>query len=584
MRIMWKAAQAAACLAVIAAGSMHRAQAEPTPEAKPDQPAQKVRTLDRTLLSINLPTINFNDKVGFAGVGLNVNHTTDRGWYARVAHSNPRSPAASEGIAVVGSGGDNEVWGYELETGKRRWMARSDDSGISSIVISGDSAYFTTYSCTLERVQVSNGTHKFRKWISSTVECAPEVSGNTAFASYRGGKSHLISAHNISGGSENWKAEAPGNVIYAPVASGNNLFVATTDGRLASFEAGTGKQSWSREAGAIGAPVASEFGLLVVTANSTEAAAPAIKPATPEVSGAAPAPSVDRKDDRKTESTPLPKAPEQAVTTPNGVGVTLAAVGDRRLALLGTGSAPAGGTGVRLSGPTGYGMDYSGTRPGVNGSLCVIAMGNRVIALDLSTGAIKWELQVETKHGTFCQPAFGDNMVFLADNYGFVTAVERDSGNLVWSYKAEGHSFTGTPAISGNRVVLTTSRGVLLCLPTGTKQAKRDNKPADAFKKAVVVSGGVKAANDVPDPRAKAPTAKASEPQATPIEPENPGPAPTYTEPAPPPATQDDPYEGLPEDKRVGPGGIVPPKAGPGGIAPKEDPPSALPNPFEKKR
>jgi len=207
-----------------------------------------------------------------------------------------------------------------------------------------------------------------------------------------------------------------------------------------------------------------------------------------------------------------------------------------------------------------------------------------VMALDLATSEIRWELEVETRNGVFCQPAFGDGMVFLADNYGFITALERDTGNLVWSYKAEGESFNCTPAVSNNRVVLTTNRGLMLCLPTGTKQAKRDHNPGEAFKKAVVVSGGVKAANDVADPRVKQPTAQrgtAAEP--TPIEPG------ANAEPIAPPTrteteAESDPFEGLPEDKRVGPGGIPPPKAGPGGIAPKEDPRPALPNPFEKKK
>lgn len=517
------------------------------------------------------------------GNTFNVRHTTDRAWYAKVADSNPNSPAASAGMAVVGSGGDNEVWGYDLATGKRKWSARSDDSGISSIVISGDSAYFTTYSCTLERVLVASGAHKFRKWISPTVECAPDVAGDTAYASYRGGKAHVISAHNISGGGEKWKSDAPGNVIYAPVVNNGHLFVATTEGKLASFDAATGRQAWSRATGALSAPVVSNYGLLVVTAAVPADAASLPAPAKPEVSAEdKPAPKPDPKDDRKTESTPAPapKAPEQIMPTQQ-IGKTLAVEGNRRLALMSSKSLPSGGTDVQLSGPTGYGLSYIGPRPAVDGELAVIALGSRVIAIDMATDTVKWELQVETKHGNFCQPAFGDNMVILADNYGFVTAVERNTGNLVWSYRMEGQSFTGTPAIADNRVVLTTDRGFMVCLPTGTKQDKRDHKPADAFKKAVVESGGVNPARDEAPAKA-GPTVRPAQPglpSATPIEP------PTEIQDQPPRIeAESDPFEGLPEDKRVGPGGIVPPKAGPGGIAPKEDPPSALPNPFEKKK
>lgn len=588
MRIVLRTAQVAACAAVLVGVSLHRVQAEPAPDPAPAKEQPRLRVLDRTLLSIALPKLAAGDKPGTAGTPVTVNHTADRGWVAKVAHGNPRSPGASNGVVVVGSGGSSEVWGYDLESGKRRWSARSDDSGISSIVISGDSAYFTTYSCTLERVLVATGVHKFRKWISPTVDCAPDVGGDMAFASYRAGTTYQISAHSTSSGAESWKVPAPGNVIYAPVVRGQKLYVATTDGRIAGFDTSRGTMEWNREAGATGAPVATDFGLLVVTATTDNGILPAKAPAPAKAAPQQPAAPAadsgknDRKTDRKTESRPAPPVPEQAAQTAD-VGLTLAAVGDRRLALIT--NAPEQGAGIRLSGPTGSGLDYQGPRPGVDGNLCVIALGNRVIALDLASGATKLELQVETRHGEFCQPAFGDGMVFLADSYGFVTALDRNTGNLVWSYKAEGYAFGATPAISNNRVVLTTTSGLLLCLPTGTKQARKDHKPAEAFQKAVINHGGVKPANDVPDPRRR-PTAQSGEPGATPIEPaptDAPRPG-TQSPPAQPPATERDPFEDLPEDRRVGPGGIPPPKSGPGGIVPREPPGPALPNPFEKKR
>ena len=585
MTLFRKAAQATACVLVVAAGAVHTADAEDAPKAAVKESPRKAGpiVLDRTLVSIRLNSPVTGNRPGESGKLFAVDHTTDKAWVAQVASGNARSPAAAKGIVVVGSGGGNQIWGYDVESGRRRWVARSDDSGISSIVISGDSAYFTTYSCTLERVLVESGVHKFRKWISSTVECAPEVAGDTAFASYRGGKAHMISAHSIGSGGETWKAEAPGNVVYAPVVSGNTLYVTTMDGRLAAFDAAKGTQSWSRGAGALSAPVVSDYGLLVVTADAAMPASAPASPAPAETS-AAPKPAVAGpgaagKDDRKTESKPTPKAegPAAAPAAVGEVGVTLATEGSRRLALVSPKAVPAQ-VDIKLSGPTGYGLDYQGMRPGVDGDLCVIAMGSRVIALDLKTGQVNWEIQVETKHGQFCQPVFGDGMVFLADNHGFVTAVKRDTGKLVWSYRAEGMKFAASPCVEKNRLVLTTEHGEMLCIPTGVKQGKSSQDPAPVFQRAVVEKGGVKPARDVPDPRTPAPLVRGE--TATPIEP------PPVTGPnvdEPPTVTEADPFEGVPKDRRVGPGGVKQTGAGPGGIAPKEDPPSPYPNPFEKK-
>lgn len=585
MTLLRKAVQAAACTVALAAVSFTGARAEESATPATPAPAKPVaRSLNRSLLSIALPAPRTDLRPGSNGVAFEVAHTGDKAWYAKVADGNPRSPAASKGVAVVGSGGDNEVWGYDLEGGKRRWVARSDDSGISSIVISGDSAYFTTYSCTLERVLVATGAHKFRKWISPTVDCAPDVAGEFAYASYRGGANHMISAHSIGGGGEAWKVEAPGSVVSTPVVRGKHLYVTTTDGRLASFDAASGRQAWSRQVGALSAPVLSDYGLLVVTAAVDEApAAPAaaVGPA-PGAQPKAPQASAE-KDDRRTESAPKPKAPEQAAPL-RAIGRTLAVEGSHRLALMPAQSQPVGGDNVVLTGPAGSGLDYVGVRPGIDGELAVIAMGSRVIALDLTTDTIKWELQVETRHGQFCQPAFGENLVVLADSYGFVTAVERNTGNLVWSYRMEGQSFTGTPSFDSNRVVLTTNRGLLVCLPTGTRQSKREHDAAPVFRKAVLAKGGVTPARDEPVKGRNQPAARSADAAATPIEPPAAAPQSRPGQVEPPVVTEDDPFEGLPEDRRVGPGGIAPPKAGPGGIAPRQEPPPALPNPFEKRR
>jgi len=572
MKLTKKTAQAALCLGLLAAGTLHSTQvtqAEETQQPAAVTPATN-RQINRTLLSISVTEPKAGMKPGENGRKFRLSHSEESAWYAQAAYGNPRSPAALNGVAVVGSGGGNEVYGYDMESGNRRWVVRSKDAGVSSIVAAGDSAYFTTYSCTLDRVVVATGAHRYSKTINSTVECAPEIGDGVVYASYRGGQNHTIAAYKAGAAENIWKSEAPGSVVYAPVIAGDKLFVSTIDGKLAGFDAATGKMQFARAVGALAAPVASRQGILVTMAAAPEDARQAT--AKPEVSAekpaapAAPATTGNSADDRKTEST-RPRSPEETVA-PQSIGTTLAIEGNRRIALLPASSMPRNGRDRELTGPTGYGLDFQGARPGVDGDFCVMALGKRVIAMDLETQTVKWNLEFETRNGQWCQPAFVDGMVILADNYGYATAVDAATGDLVWSYKFEGQSFLSRPAVDSNRVLLTTAMGLLISVPTGKKTERGEAKgsPARDFQKAVVERGGVVPPADTKN-SSNEPEVRGVQSAPTPIEPPAQGQGvPPATSPREEEATAPD--EAIPD--KPGPGGIARPKAGPGGIEPRE--------------
>lgn len=574
MNLTRKTVQAALCLGLLAAGTLQSTrvtQAEETPQPGTGLAPAPTRQINRTLLSIAVTDPKAGTKPGEGGRKFRLAHSGESAWYAQAAYGNPRSPAALNGVAVVGSGGGNEVYGYDMESGSRRWVVRSKDSGISSIVASVDSAYFTTYSCTLDRVVVATGAHKYSKTINSTVECAPEIGQGVVYASFRGGQNHTVAAYKAGAAENIWKTEAPGNVVYAPVIAGDKVFVSTMDGKLASFDAVTGKMQFSRAVGALSAPVASKHGILVTMAAAPEDAREAgLAKARPEVGAdkpVAPAASGSSADDRKTESS-RPRSPEEVVT-PQTIGTTLAMEGNRRVALLPVDSMPRTGRDRELTGPTGYGLDYQGSRPGVDGDFCVMALGKRVVAMDLATQTVKWNLEFETRNGQWCQPVFVDGMVILSDNYGYVTAVDAEKGDLVWSYKFEGQSFLSKPACDASRVLLTTAMGLLISIPTGKKTERGvvNGSPQRDFQKAVVERGGVVPPSDVKAPNSAEPEVRGAGNAPTPIEP------PTQAQGLPParPTREDEaavPDETIPD--QPGPGGIAKPKSGPGGIEPRE--------------
>lgn len=421
---------------------------------------------------------------GYMGDGtvneLTLPHTEEKAWIAQVAYGNPRSPAASGDVVVVGSGGGNAIFGYEIVTGKRLWTAHSRDSGISSIVIDGDSAYYTTWSCTFERVRVLTGQMVFAKWISPTVDNQPAVVDGKAFCSFVGAGGTRLSLHNVESGAEKWSAITGMNPgLQGPVIADKFVYLASNDGTLGCFDAGNGKEVWKQPLGLCAPPVVVPGGLLCVTpvevAPEPEVAKPAPKAEAPKEQPAPGKTPGDRDSVVPEKEKSEPKQPQAAPLPDN----TLIAHGARRLALFTGKQAPKAA--APLAGPpTGGGLDYQGPAPGFDGEVAYFAVNGVISALALKANAPQWSVELAGS-GTraFTTPVVSGSLVIVGTSDGYVFALSRRNGNLVWSYYFEGHSFAAKPAVGKDRVLITSTRGALISLPTGAavKEAGKEPRP-----------------------------------------------------------------------------------------------------------
>lgn len=404
-------------------------------------------------------------------------HTSEQAWIRQVAHGNPRSPAASGDIVVVGSGGGSQVYGLDIATGRDLWMATSKDAGISSIEIDGDSAYYTTYSCTFERVRLISGEVAFVKWISPTVDNQPAVKGGKAFCSFQGANGTRLTAHSVETGAEKWSINAGANGgIQGPVIGENCVLLATTDGALGCYDLDSGKLNWKQSLGLTVAPVAVPGGILCVT---PVAMPKAVEPAT----GSSEAKPADERQPAKPESdrdsvVPVKPAetsePAEQATSQEKV---LVAHGTQKVGLLGTNEPPA--QNVSMTGPPGSGgLDYQGARPGFDGEMAFFAACGRITALGLKPGAKRWDVALAGDQGRlFTTPVVSGSMVIVGTSDGYVMAFSRSSGQTIWAYQFEGHSFGSKPAVGKDRVLITSTSGALISIPTGVSAKSDSGKP-----------------------------------------------------------------------------------------------------------
>jgi outer membrane protein assembly factor BamB len=371
-------------------------------------------------------------------------HTNSKGWYARVAGANPRSPATEGGTVVVGSGSGSEVYGYDIESGERKWTAGNNDEGISSIVIEDGYAYYTTHSCTLEKIRVADGKKEYTTYLAPTVECAPDVEQAEVATAVSESGTWRVALREAGAGKTKWDAPLgqPG-VVTGPIIMGGNVYVTTVDGRLTRLGAASGNRDWVADVGSVSAPVATRWGLLVTTTWDGDEARLQRKTA-------------EQRKKRNRETT----------SEPDAEASTVIANDDRQVALIENPAIePRIKAGAEPRGPH-TSMDYQGVRPGVTGKHIILAYKGEITAVDPLVGRADWSIKIDDESCNFVTPMAHRGLVFVASNTGLVTAIEETTGAIIWSYKFNA-CFVAEPAIDNSNLLLTTADGLVICVPTG---------------------------------------------------------------------------------------------------------------------
>ena len=419
-------------------------------EAIPLTDADKLN-LQRASQSLNVLALYRDDA---APGGFDLPHTKEKAWIRQVAGGNPRSPATSGDFVVVGSGGGNQVYGIDIVSGERKWTNACKDSGISSIEIDGDSAYYTTYSCTLERVRVLTGKTVYSQWISSTVDNQPVVADGQVYCSFQGGNGTQLIAQNAENGVVRWSVSVgSGGGIQGPVVADGCVMLATTDGSLGCYNLSTGATQWKNSLGLTAAPVRVPGGILCVTPADQSV----VEEKAPEPQAE---PGHGKAESDKDSIVPV----KPAVVAQPG---TLLTHGKVRLGLLSAKESPK----VNVSGGPRVvrgGMDFQGARPGFDGETVYFAAGGHISAMVLGANAPRWDVAIaEGANAEFTSPVVCGGLVITATKDGYVLALSRHTGSLVWCYRFVGQSFIAKPAVGKDRLLITSASGALISIPTG---------------------------------------------------------------------------------------------------------------------
>jgi outer membrane protein assembly factor BamB len=168
---------------------------------------------------------------------------------------------------VIVSGGfrSKELYAYESQTGKPLWGIDLGDDGPSASACEQGVCVLNTESCTIFAVDAKTGKQLWSYWLGDPLTSAPTISGNLVFAAYPAqaaeggalppGANHALAAFDLKTGKIAWQLWLDGDVMSAPVAAGEFLYVSTFAGTVIKVEQLTGKVRYAMKAKATSAPV-----------------------------------------------------------------------------------------------------------------------------------------------------------------------------------------------------------------------------------------------------------------------------------------------------------------------------------------
>ena len=400
--------------------------------------------------------------------------------------------------AVIVSGGfkSQQLYALEATTGKPRWALELHDDGPSSPACEHGVCVINTESCTIFAIAAETGKLLWSYWLGDPLTSAPTIAGDRVFASYPAGTtadgkprppgaSHALAAFQLKTGKILWQLWLDSDVMSAPVAVGDFVYVTTFAGTLIKLEQATGKVRYAMKANATSAPVvqlaADGVEQMYYTRRedvpATPVAAPGAAGSAVSPAPAAPVESVMRTDhnhpktkwegakrkagyiDKDVQASSAHASKTAAEDEANGFsgGAPEAAGGKLAAANVGVASVSAM-------------QNFQGSRIVKLRDKSVNTMGDEVVATDSETGAIVWSWKLAgnlAREGGFLgtAPLAAGTSVLFGTLDGKVVRLDQKTGKPLATYPVGGQ-IRSQPVIDGGWIFVGTEDGRLVAIDT----------------------------------------------------------------------------------------------------------------------
>jgi outer membrane protein assembly factor BamB len=218
---------------------------------------------------------------------------TENGYRVQLRSKAPiATPAVYDGaVYVTGGFRSKEFYAFDAKTGRLKWAVDLDDDGPSAAVARDGVVIFNTESCTIFGLDAATGRQLWSWWLGDPLMSTPTIANGKVFTSYPAAgrhsginvqqtpqanakvnaapqpaenkepakkappASHVLAAFDLKTGKILWQRWLDSDVMSAPVASGEELYVATFAGTLYKFRQADGEILSAKRVRATSAPV-----------------------------------------------------------------------------------------------------------------------------------------------------------------------------------------------------------------------------------------------------------------------------------------------------------------------------------------
>lgn len=489
---------AAVALFLLGCGSSTPAAQPPPPKEVAAAPEAKPVKVDRDapkgeIVTAEVEKMN-SDAYGRPPVKFKKGHVTPRkpapmtktatGFQVQFAsHATITTPTVYERSVIV-SGGfkSKELYAYEAQTGKPMWAVDLHDDGPSSPACESETCVISTESCTIFALEAKTGKMKWSYWLGDPLTSAPTIAKNRVFASYPAagtsdpkkprppGASHALAAFELGSGKILWQLWLDSDVMSAPVAVDDFVYVTTFKGTVIKLEQATGKVRYAMRAKATSAPVIQfdkggvESMYYTRRGEAETADAPAEEmiiradhnePKTRYKAAKKRADYIDSKVQNQTDHAKAAKEQDAA----NGFSGGAPASANASVAYDSVGVASVSSM-----------QNFQGSRIVKLRDRSVNTMGDEVIATDAETGTTLWKHKLPgdlTKQGGFLgtAPLAAGNSIMFGTLDGSILRLDQQSGKELAKWKV-GAKVRSQPVVESGWIYVGTEDGKLVAIDT----------------------------------------------------------------------------------------------------------------------
>jgi outer membrane protein assembly factor BamB len=502
----------------------------PAPVAKQTDVTSIVRTWSDAVYSP--PPTEFKQGEATVKETLPKAEKTETGYVIKMPSGTPIPTLTVSGGKLYASGGfhSREFYCFAADTGKALWGVDLDDDGPTSAVVEDGVVVFNTESCTQFALDASTGKMLWSWFLGDPLGSTPTVAHGRVFTAYpttaqrkqpdaqaeqkpgdneankptgeqpavadTAPPTHALACFELKTGKLLWQRWIDSDVMSAPVAAGNQLYVTSFGGAVYRFNQRDGEVLSVRNARATSAPVVLNdivyFTRRADTGRNEKAAETLVgvdRPLTAEqfVSLRKSAPHLDvvvQANSEYNKSTlqlgasngiggggfggggafDVPEKSDKPAddAKPDAAKQNEAELSDSPVA-----------ANVGLDNVSSL-QAFQGSRLMHVGQRNFNCLGDQLLATDAATGKVAWSIHLDgdaAKEGGFlaAPPAYAGGYLFFAVLKGDVLQIEPRTGDVVKRYPV-GAQLRFQPTIADGRIFVGTQDGRIICIDTGNRK------------------------------------------------------------------------------------------------------------------